>query len=138
MNTPTPLTVQGIDHINMAVRDLDRAIDFYAATLGFDVREDQRHRADGPYVIMGSGHRVFLALHQEPEMATPERPFIGHWGFVVGDLDEARDRLKALNIAWLYTNHNDGLIVYPHSRSTYIADPDGHEIELVENFGGGL
>lgn len=138
MTSAPPIQVQGIDHINMAVRDLDRSIDFYRDTFGFDIREDGRGRTQAPFVILGLGQRVFLALHLEARTALPDQPFIGHWGFVVGDIDAVRQRLQELNVVWLYPERNDGLIVYPQSRSTYICDPDGHEIELTEKFGGGL
>ncbi len=35
-------------------------------------------------------------------------------------------------------DYPEGVIHYPQSRSVYISDPDGHEIELVERFAGGL
>ena len=131
-----PIQIQAIDHINISTRDLNQSIAFYQDILGFDVREDHR-RDDAPYVIMGHAKTAYLAIHQRADTQVPEHPFIGHWGLVVGDLDTVREQLKAKQQAWLYPERNDGLIIYPHSRSTYIEDPDGHEIELVETFAGG-
>ncbi len=130
------IRIQGIDHINLSTRDLSASIDFYQNLLGFNIREDHREE-QRPYVIMGHGRRTFLAIHQRADTQAPEHPFIGHWGFVVGDLEKTRESLRAQGLTWLYAEHNDGLVEYPDSRSSYIADPDGHEIELVEVFGGG-
>ena len=130
------IQIQAIDHINISTRNLDQSIDFYHDILGFDIREDHRNET-APYVIMGHAKSAYLAIHERENTARPTQPFIGHWGLVVGDLDHVRAQLKAKKQACLYPERNDGLIIYPHSRSTYIEDPDGHEIELVETFAGG-
>ena len=135
--TSPPIAVQGIDHINMSVGDLEASIRFYTTVFGFEIREDHRDRAGKPYVIMGTGKVAYLAIYQDASARQPKHPHFNHFGFVVGPLDAARARLQALGIAWLYDDEDDGLFVWAHSRSTYIQDPDGHEIELVEVFGGG-
>ncbi|MGJ8669662.1 MAG: VOC family protein [Oceanococcus sp.] len=130
------IQIQAIDHINISTKDLTKSIHFYADVLGFDIRED--HREDNaPYVIMGHAQAAFLAIHERANTQRPTQPFIGHWGLVVGDIDAVRKQLQAKKQDWLYPERNNGLIIYPQSRSTYIEDPDGHEIELVENFAGG-
>ena len=64
---------------------------------------------------------------------------INHWGFVVDDFDALCRKLDAPGVDVLYrTEGGDGIFVYPRSRSLYVADPDGNEIELTSRFGGGL
>jgi catechol 2,3-dioxygenase-like lactoylglutathione lyase family enzyme len=44
-----------------------------------------------------------------------------------------------MGVPVLYTERwRDGVVEYPQSRSVYVADPDGNEIELTSAFGGGL
>jgi len=58
---------------------------------------------------------------------------------VVGDLDPVLDRLEADGVTIQFTDeYPRGVIEYPRSRSVYVEDPDGHQIELAEVFGGGL
>jgi catechol 2,3-dioxygenase-like lactoylglutathione lyase family enzyme len=134
----TPITVNAIDHINMSVRDLARAIVFYRDVFGFEIREDRRDHPEMPHVIMGAGARAYLAIYADAQARAPEQAFINHWGFVVGELEPVRERLRDLGVDVHYAERNDGIIQWPHSRSLYVSDPDGHEIELVEVFGGGL
>ena len=131
------INIQGIDHINLSVTNLERSIAFYRDLFGFDIREDHREDGQYTYVIMGAGQAAFLAIYEEADVAPPERPFISHWGFVVGPLEPVRERLQAAGVGWLYPERNGGILQWDRSRSMYIEDPDGHEIELVEVFGGG-
>ncbi len=132
------IQVTGIDHINLSVRDLVRSIAFYRNTFGLEMKEDGRSR-DRPFVIVGKPGVAYLALHESENAGTSAHPAINHWGFVVGDLDPVLDRLEADGVKIRFTDvYPRGVIEYPRSRSVYVEDPDGHEIELSESFGGGL
>lgn len=133
------IRVAGIDHVNISVSDLKRAMAFYESVFGFRLVEDGRGRTAAPFVIMTAGGRAFLALHESGRVAAPSRPFINHWGFVVGDIDLVRRKLADHQVKIQDgDSESGGVRHWPHSRSIYIYDPDGHEIELVEVFGGGL
>lgn len=136
------IPVSAIDHVNITVSDLERARDFYVNTFGFRVLEDEINPSrNRRYIIVGAD-RVAVALHPAPEVSSgadndgfvrPGRA--NHWGFVVGDLDRAR---AALIDAGVTLRFDGEIIAYPGSRSLYIEDPDGHEIELSEVHAGGL
>ena len=131
------INVNAIDHINLSVSDLDRSIHFYDQVFGLQIREDRR-LDERPYAIVGRAGTGFLALHESSGPAAV-RGRINHWGFVVDDFDGLGERLAALGVEVLYRRDGgDGVIEYPRSRSVYIADPDGNEIELTSRFGGGL
>lgn len=133
------IRVAGIDHVNISVSDLERAIAFYESIFGFQLVEDGRSRTEAPFVIMSAGGRAFLALHETDRVAAPSRPFINHWGFVVGDIDLVRRKLADHAVKVQDgDSESGGVRHWPHSRSIYVYDPDGHEIELAEFFGGGL
>jgi len=132
------IKVSAIDHLNVTVSDLESSIEFYHRLFGFDIAEDCRDD-DRPYVIMGRAAVGFLALHAQTNGGPPEGGRINHWGFVVDDFDGLPDRLRSLGVEALYTDRwPGGVIEYPRSRSLYVADPDGNEIELTSAFGGAL
>lgn len=132
------IQVNAIDHINVSVRDLARSIRFYTETFGLEMKEDGRSR-ERPFAIVGRPGVAYLALHENAEAGPAAHPAINHWGFVVGDLDPVLDRLEAAGVKIRFTDtYPRGVIEYPRSRSVYVEDPDGHEIELTEVFGGGL
>lgn len=132
------IDVKAIDHINLSVSRLERSIEFYSRVFGLEVREDGRQEKR-PYAIVGRAATGYLALHERPDAAANGRGRINHWGFVVDDFDGLSARLAELGAEVLYRRDGgDGVIDYPRSRSIYVADPDGNEIELTSRFGGGL
>ena len=90
-------------------------------------------------IILGRAGTAWLALHQQTGEQLAGSGRINHWGFVVADFDTLQDRLESMGVPVLYTERwRDGVVEYPQSRSVYVADPDGNEIELTSAFGGGL
>lgn len=132
------IRVNAIDHLNLTVSDLEASIDFYGRLFGFEIAEDCREDAR-PYVIMGRTGVGWLALHARTGHAPEPGGRINHWGFVVDDFDGLKSSLRSQGVEPLYTDRwPDGIVRYPRSRSLYVADPDGNEIELTSHFGGGL
>jgi catechol 2,3-dioxygenase-like lactoylglutathione lyase family enzyme len=117
-----------LEHVNLTVRDLDRAVAFYTDLL------DLRVRWKGP---IGDGRRgahvgddeAYIALFEAGRDG--EVPFdysapgFNHLGFVVDDLDEVLRRLDDMGVAV----HLD--MTYEPGRHVYCFDPEGHEVELV-------
>jgi lactoylglutathione lyase len=58
---------------------------------------------------------------------------INHVGFHIDNFDEVVEKCKSMNITMPY-----GVIEWESSRSVYIIDPNGYEVELSEVQGGGL
>ena len=138
MNQQHPADISAIDHLNLNVANLERSIDFYQRAFGMEIREDRRND-EKPYVIVGKAGVAYVALHERETRPGEAAGRINHWGFVVDDFDALSARLERCNIAVLYRRDGfDGVFEYPHSRSVYVADPDGTEIELTSRFGGGL
>ena len=132
------IAIKAIDHINLTVSNLERSVAFYRRAFGLEIREDGRDR-ERPFVIVGRAGVGYLALHLGQDRASLAGGRINHWGFVVEDFDKLSARLDRYDIPVLYRDDgSDGVIEYPHSRSVYVADPDGTEIELTSRFGGGL
>jgi catechol 2,3-dioxygenase-like lactoylglutathione lyase family enzyme len=117
-----------LEHVNVTVSDLDRAVAFYCDLLGLRVR----WKGDIGGGLLGAhvgDDQQYLALFEGAE-ETPVhldygRPGLNHVGFVVDDLDSARARAEELGA----TIHHQA--EYDPGRRVYLTDPDGNEIELV-------
>ena len=126
--------IKGIDHINMRVKNLNESIEFYTKLFGFEMKEDQR-TAREPWAIIGLPDVAYLCLYEHPGKEIPfEGLTINHFGLVLSDFENAMTLLKENGVQILY----GGPVDWPKSRSIYIKDPSGHEIELAEKFGGEL
>jgi catechol 2,3-dioxygenase-like lactoylglutathione lyase family enzyme len=128
------ITVTGVDHINMNVKSLEASRKFYGETFGFEVKESGA-RGGTPWAILGLKDRVYLCLYEVGDAKkTGQDLQINHFGFHVEDFDAVEAKLRALGVPL-----SDGSFVdYGASRSIYVDDPSGHEIELSEVLGGGL
>lgn len=105
-----------LNHITLAVSDLDRSLSFYRHTLGFpaQVRWD-----GGAYLSVGS---LWLCLSVDEPSAKTDYT---HLAFSVSDSAFATccERLRAAAVVEWKTNKSEG-------DSFYFLDPDGHKLEL--------
>ena len=128
----TKLFATSIDHINMKVKDLAESVNFYQNLFGFEIKqEDNQNKAEVPSKIIGNDS-IKLCLYEVPDMS-PEGG-IAHFGFHVDNFSEVISKCKELGVEILY----GGEVDWENSRSVYIVDPSGYEIELSEISGGGL
>lgn len=119
-------------HTMIRVADLDRSVRFYTQVLG--LREERRkvlERADATLVFLvdeAGHHRIELTFNHDGRRYELGNQF-GHFAFAVPDLDLARAELAEHGIEFTrgpYTVSAGG------SRIAFIVDPDGVEIELIE------
>jgi catechol 2,3-dioxygenase-like lactoylglutathione lyase family enzyme len=75
---------------------------------------------------------IKLCLYEDPQMS-PEGG-IAHFGFNIANFNEVIEKCKELGVEVLY----GGIVDWDKSKSVYIVDPSGYEIELGEISGGGL
>ncbi len=121
-----------IDHINMKVKNLDASVEFYKNLFGFVIKqEENKNKIDVPSKIIGNDS-IKLCLYEVPNMS-PEGG-IAHFGFNVENFDEIISKCKELGVQILY----DGVINWEKSKSVYVVDPSGYELELGKVSGGGL
>ena len=118
-----------LEHINMTVSDLDRSVEFYTRLLGLKVRWRGETSNGSPAAHVGDD-RCYLALFQatSPGKAVDDysSPGLNHFGFVVDDLDAARQRVVELG-AKVHAEMD-----YEPGRRAYLFAPDGIVVELVE------
>lgn len=128
------MTLTRIDHINMRVKDLERSREFYGRLFGF-ARKESGVRNGRPWAILGVPGRAYLCLYEVGDVERVEQELqINHFGFHVEEFAALEERLRAQGVSINY----GGAVESGASRSLYIQDPSGYEIELSEKVGGGL
>jgi lactoylglutathione lyase len=129
------------DHVGINVADLARAQAWYAAAFGLKREFATRIEAVGLDIVMlrdpEHGHRVEL-LHRpgsgpglraaNPGEAARTEGF-GHLAFGVASLDEVHGRLLGLGAREVMPPQPSP---EPGVRMSFLADPEGNLIELVE------
>ncbi len=132
--------VQRIDHVGIAVADLDAAKDFYARVFGLatvheEVNEEQGVR-EAMVDVAGSGSFLQLLAPLRPD--SPIGRFLERSGegmqqlaFRVHDIDAASERLRAAGVRLLYPEPKRGTagsrVNFAHPK-----DCGGVLVELVE------
>ena len=120
------LSILGIRHVALNVRDVQKSVEFYSKVLGMTL--EWLPDPENAYLTSGEDN---LALHQLPPGQEPGPvQTVHHIGFVVRrpeDVDEWADRLRLLGVrlAAEPKTHRDG------ARSFYFHDPDGLLIQLI-------
>ena len=126
---------KGIDHINMTVKDLDKSVDYYSRLFGFKTVEQGDYNGT-PYKIIGLTNKAMLCIYENKDLDVKNNN-IGHFGFHIKFTEDIVKKLEEQNANVRYYN-GQAVIQYPNSKSIYINDPDGNQIELSEQFAGGL
>jgi catechol 2,3-dioxygenase-like lactoylglutathione lyase family enzyme len=111
-------TIIGINHVTLAVKDLERSLAFYSSLLGFEVRMRKRHSA---YLEEGT---LWLALVVDENVRRGPLPEYTHLALSVSKegLPVLKEKLlKAGVVEWQESERAD---------SFYFLDPDGHKLEL--------
>lgn len=116
--TGTPI-IRGLNHVTLAVGDLDRAVKFYVEGLGLALR---KRWEKGAYLEAGS---LRLALSPDPLARREAHPDYTHVAFDVSQADFAamvQQLIAAGARAWK-DNRSEG-------DSFYFLDPDGHKLAI--------
>lgn len=106
----------GLNHITIAVTDLERSLDFYINALGFQGHVKWKQ---GAYLSLGD---LWLCLSvDKPD----EKSDYSHIAFSISqqDFTDFSHKLIELNIAQWKENKSEG-------DSLYLLDPDGHKLEI--------
>jgi len=108
--------ITDINHITLAVSDVERSLEFYVQLLGL-----KGHVVwdGGAYLSAGP---LWLCLSADPVC---EKSDFTHYAFNVSEQDFAdlSDRLKSRGVVEWKQNKSEG-------QSFYFLDPDGHKLEI--------
>ncbi|HWS34644.1 MAG TPA: methylmalonyl-CoA epimerase [Actinoplanes sp.] len=153
-NTPSTgaaenLTLPGlrrIDHVGLAVPDLDEAIRFHQETFGLrcvhqEINEEQGVREAMLAVGDGDGPRIQLLAPARPDSAIARfldrsGPGLQQLAYTVDDVEAAAEALRARGLRLLYDTPKRGTA---GSRINFVhpKDTGGVLVELVEPAAGG-
>ena len=117
------LKTHGLTHISLAVRDLERTLQFYVQAFG--VREYFRDATS--IQVQGPGAHDVIAFEENPDVAGSPGG-ISHFGFRLvspSDIHSAIDEVQRAGGKLL--RRGEFAPGYPYA---YVADPDGYEIEI--------
>lgn len=108
--------ITGLNHITLAVSDLDRSLDFYRQVLGLDAHVRWQK---GAYLSAGA---LWLCLSVDEPCAKTDYT---HLAFNVSEPDFAAccERLREAGVEEWKSNKSEG-------DSLYFLDPDGHKLEI--------
>ena len=122
------MQLEGIDHVALSVRDVERSAQWYMDVLGFEPR----------YEGLWNGIPTFIAKGTTAIALFPIRDRDSRPGARAGKIDMlhlafradrknfliAQDELKRRGVAFEFQDHEI-------SHSIYFRDPDGHELEIT-------
>ena len=110
--------IRGLNHVTLAVTDVERSVAFYRDLLGLRLRA---HWPEGAYLEAGA---LWLCLSHDPAAGAELRGDYTHIAFDVAEegFDARAARVGQAAPIWR-ENRSEG-------RSLYVLDPDGHKLEL--------
>jgi len=133
--------VTRIDHVGIAVADLDEAVDFYARAFGFTVAHEEVNEEQGVREAMlevgASGSWIQLLAPLRPDSPIGKfldrsGPGIQQMAYTVTDIEAASEHLRSTGVRLLYDEPKRGtagsLINFTHPK-----DSGGVLIELVQH-----
>ena len=127
------MQVRHLDHVNMTVRDFDETVAWYGRVFGFELVEDKVTERVRWGVIRSGEAMLCIYEHSDREhldrfdLRDQSLHGMAHFGLRIDDAEGWLETVEREKIEILY----DGEIRWPHSRSWYIHDPTGYEIEVV-------
>ena len=127
------MKVQHLDHINMTVRDFDQTVDWYRRVFDFELVEEDTSD-EVRWGVIRSGEAL-LCIYEAPDREHLDRfelrdrglHGMAHFGLRITNEEAWLETVDQEKIEVLY----GGEIAWPHSRSWYIKDPTGYEIEVA-------
>jgi catechol 2,3-dioxygenase-like lactoylglutathione lyase family enzyme len=122
------MQLEGIDHVAMSVRDVERTAQWYIDVLGFE----HRHKGvwDGVPTFIGKGTTAIALFPARADLksTSPSRGGVRmlHLAFRADreNFVAAQRELKDRGIKFGFQDHEI-------SHSIYFHDPDGHELEIT-------
>lgn len=124
------MNIQGIDHVALNVKDLDKAVEFYTKVLGLKITEREYNKPGIEYFLDAGPSLIGLI---QGDAKGPEHPFqheglgANHFSFRIKtkDFDSTLEKLKAAGVQVDYSKKRE------KSWSIYFRDLDGNKLEMT-------
>jgi catechol 2,3-dioxygenase-like lactoylglutathione lyase family enzyme len=122
------MQLEGIDHVAMSVRDVERSARWYIEVLGFEHRYKSVWNGVPTFIGKGTTAIALFPIRSDSKPASPSRAGTRmlHLAFR-SDRENflvAQRELKERGIEFTFQDHEI-------SHSIYFYDPDGHELEIT-------
>ncbi len=115
------MKLDGLDHVAMAVADVDRSVAWYVAVLGFERMHKGKWGGVPSFVgTGGTGIALFPAENASPDLGILHVAFRASREHFLA----AQHELESRGLPFHFEDH--GI-----SHSIYFRDPDGHRLELT-------
>jgi glutathione S-transferase fosA5 len=111
--------ISGLNHITLAVRDVERSFKFYVETLG---AKPLARWSRGAYLLAGD---LWLCLALDERTRSSALPEYSHIAFSVreAEFNDTAERIRTSGATIWKENDSEGA-------SLYFLDPDGHKLEI--------
>jgi len=122
------MKIEGVGHVVLKVRDLDRSAAFYSGVLG--LKEVGRFPGRMVFFSAGTNHHDLAVMAVSPDAPSPPDEAVGlaHVALKIGDSLDLLREAKALLEA--HAVPIQGTRDHVVSQSIYCEDPDGNTVEL--------
>jgi catechol 2,3-dioxygenase-like lactoylglutathione lyase family enzyme len=122
------MQLEGIDHVALAVRDVERSAQWYVEVLGFERRYAGMWNGIPTFIGKGVTAIALFPIPDRDSRAAVRAAAIGmlHLAFRADRKNflAAQNELKSRGIAFEFQDHEI-------SHSIYFRDPDDHELEIT-------
>ena len=118
------MNIKRVGNVILAVKDLDKSVEFYHNTMGLPIKNQRR-----TWVDLGQSGAL-LSLHPAALTAKHLGTSLGNGiviGFLVGDVKSALEELKAKGVV-LYRD----IVEHESGKNAIVLDPDDYMISLFE------
>lgn len=121
------MELQGLDHVAISVRDVERSAEWYIQVLGLERQHEGRWNGVPIFVGKGeTGIALFPSSASGPNERRPEGPRMLHFALRADreNFLAAQRELEARKIPFEFEDHGV-------SHSIYFRDSDGHKLEIT-------
>jgi catechol 2,3-dioxygenase-like lactoylglutathione lyase family enzyme len=122
------MELEGIDHVALAVRDVEHSANWYVDVLGFERRYEEMWDGIPTFIAKGNTAIALFPLRNSDSTSASRTDRIGmlHLAFRANRTNflAAQHELKKRGIKFTFQDHEI-------SHSIYFRDPDGHELEIT-------
>ena len=122
-----------LDHLNLTVDSFEESAKWYSKVFGFEIVE-RGEREGLSWGILKLGQYMLCLFEKEGfsllsngERAEKKLHGMNHFAIAVDNIEEWENIVSREKLEVGY----GGVVDYPHSKSWYVTDPTGYEIEVA-------
>src|SRR4051812_10341654 len=126
MSTAQDTIVTGVDFVSIPTQDLERAVDFYATTLGLRTTV---HMPERNFAEFDTGTVTFSLVDPEKMGIGEFHPNKNHFALQVDDVHAARATLEERGVTFMGDVFDTGVC-----HMAFFTDPDGNALMLHHRY----